>query len=81
MAQSGQIENVMYDTGAGRFFIADNDEVPGGSIVQATTNPLTGMVRKLLAGDKKIHAQLVDATTTRGELHVVDLSLPMMPLP
>ena len=33
---SGQVLEVKYDTGAERFFVADNDDVPGGTIVQST---------------------------------------------
>ena len=61
MAQSGQIENVKYDTGAGRLFIADNDEVPGGSIVQAETNPLTGRVE--FSEDIASSSDAADAST------------------
>ena len=33
---SGQVLEVKYDTGAERFFVADNDDVPGGTIIQST---------------------------------------------
>ena len=36
---------VKYDNGAGRFFIADNDDIPGGTIVQAETNPAITMLK------------------------------------
>lgn len=50
MAQGGQVVDIKYDVGAQRFFVADDDDVPGGTIVQAKTDPLTGVIRKSAGG-------------------------------
>jgi len=42
MSQGAQVLDVKYDTGKDRFFIADNDDIPAGSIVTAKTNSVSG---------------------------------------
>jgi len=44
MSQGAQILDVKYDTGKDRFFIADNDDIPAGSIVTAKVNDVSGGV-------------------------------------
>lgn len=56
MAQGGQVVDIKYDVGAQRFFVADDDDVPGGTIVQAKTDPLTGKIR-FLAGESALILQ------------------------
>jgi len=42
MAQGAQILDVKYDTGKDRFFIADNDDIPAGTIVTAKVDSVSG---------------------------------------
>jgi len=45
MSQGAQILDVKYDTGKDRFFIADNDDIPAGTIVTAKIDSVSGRVK------------------------------------
>lgn len=61
--QPGQVEVVKYDTGAERFFICDDDDIPIGTPVVGVASVGSGVVTKILVLTQAQYDALVDADT------------------